>query len=99
MFRKAKAESKKAEAVSGKTQAELSLKELVAKDLLKQARALNVSQAVVEKYAGAVAEKVERWVTARGKVTEDDINSKIAKEVKKYNRDIAFIYENRGKII
>lgn len=99
VFRKAKANSKKAEAESAKTQAELSLKELVVKDLLKQARALNISKPATEKYASVVAERVEKWVLARGKVTEDDLNTIIAKEVKKYNRDIAFIYENRGKII
>ena len=106
MFRKAKAASKKAIAVSkkagaesSKTQAETFSKELVVKDIMKQARALNISQAAVEKYVDRVAEKVNGWVAARGKVTEDDINSIIAKEIKKYNRDIAFIYENRGKII
>lgn len=99
MFKKAKAKSKLAEAQSAKTRAELSTKELVVKDLLKQARALNISEAVVEEYAGKVGEKVEKWVRARGGVTEDDVNSIIAREIKKYNRDIAFIYENRGKII
>ena len=99
MFKKAKAKSELAEAQSAKTRAELFTKELVVKDLLKQARALNISEAVVEEYAGKVGEKVEKWVRARGGVTEDDVNSIIAREIKKYNRDIAFIYENRGKII
>lgn len=99
MFRKAKAESKKAGAEYAKTKAEMCTKELVAKDILKQARALNISEAAVKEYADKVGNRVEKWVVARGKVTEADINSIIAKEVGKYNRDIAFIYENRGKII
>ena len=99
MFKKAKTESKKAGANSSKAVSGSFSKELVVKDILKQARALNIPQAAVEKYVDRVAEKVDGWVMARGKVTEDDINSIIAKEIKKYNRDIAFIYENRGKII
>lgn len=99
MFKKAKVESELAEAQSAKTRAELFTKELVVKDLLKQAKALNISEAVAKEYADRVGEKVEKWVRARGGVTEDDVNSIIAREIKKYNRDIAFIYENRGKII
>lgn len=92
MFRKAKAKRTK-------TLAESFSKELVVKDLLKHARALNLSEAAVEKYANTVAEKVEKWVKARGGVTGDDVNALIAKEVKKYSEDLSFIYENRGKII
>ncbi|MBR5621351.1 hypothetical protein IKW75_02630 [Candidatus Saccharibacteria bacterium] len=92
MFRKAKAQREKAKA-------ETFSKELVVKDLLRQARALNIPAASAESYINAVAEKVDAWVKARGRVTESDINAIVAKEIKKYNEDLSFIYENRGKII
>ncbi len=75
-------------------------KELVVKDLMRQAKALNIPTASTEKYIDGIAEKVSKWAEARGNViTESDLNTEIAKLVKRYNSDLAFIYENRGKII
>ena len=32
-------------------------------------------------------------------ITEQDLNRAIVKELKKYNRDFAYVFENRDKII
>lgn len=72
---------------------------VIAKDILKEARVLKISNETAEKYVKIVSEKVTRWAEKRATVTRLDINRQIAKEIKKYNKDLAFIYENRGKII
>ncbi len=74
-------------------------KDLVVKDLTRQVKALSIPVASAEKYLDVVAEKVCKWAEARGRITESDLNSEIAKQIRKYNNDLAFIYENRGKII
>jgi len=72
---------------------------VIAKDILKEARVLKISNETAEKYVKIVSEKVTRWAEKRATVTRLDINRQIAKEIKKYNKDLAFIYEYRGKII
>lgn len=69
------------------------------KDILKEAKVLKLPEASVKLYAEAVSEKVSAWAMKRGAVTQNDINRETAKEIKKYSKDLAFIYENRGKII
>lgn len=71
----------------------------LAKELVKEAKAVGASAKVAEKYAPKVAKKVASWVNARAEVTQEDINRVVAKEVEKYNKDLAFAYKNRGKII
>lgn len=71
----------------------------IAKDILKEAKVLKISNETAEKYVKIVSEKVTTWAKKRATVTRLDINRQIAKEIKKYNKDLAFIYENKGKII
>lgn len=68
-------------------------------EVLDEARALGVPEGAAIKIAEKVAQKVEE--KNRGKVilTDNDIERAIAKEVKKYNADLAYVFENRGKII
>ncbi len=83
-----------------KPKAEIKFSKLtLKKELLKEAKVLNVSEDVAKDYVEIVTEKVASWVKKRSKVTQADVDAIIAKEIKKYNKDLAFIYENRGKII
>ncbi|MBR5408464.1 hypothetical protein IK112_00765 [Candidatus Saccharibacteria bacterium] len=95
----AKVEKIKAKAKSKKVGTnKFSEKDLI-KDILREGKTIGASEKVVEKYAPKVAEKVRKWVEKRAEVTKDDVNRMVAKEIEKYNRDLAFIYKNRGKII
>lgn len=69
------------------------------KDIIKEARLLKVPDTVAETIAEKTAEKVGKWVEKRAAVTSDDLNRQIAKELQKYHSDLAYVYQNRGKII
>ena len=77
---------------------EFSEAELI-KDIVREGKILGLPSAAVKEYAKKTAAKVAKWVEKRSEVTESDINSAVAKEIEKYNRDISFVYKNRGKII
>ena len=74
-------------------------KALIVKDIMLESKILRISTGSAKAFAEKTAEKVAKWAEKKGGVTENDINSQIAKEIKKYSKDLAFIYENRGKII
>lgn len=68
-------------------------------EILLEAKALNLPVGTAEIIATKVAEKTAKWVMRRAAVTQDDINRRVAMEAKQYNADLAYVYQNRGKII
>lgn len=74
-------------------------KTYVVKDIMLEAKVLGISAGSAKVFAEKVAEKVAKWAERRESVTEDDINTQIAKEINRYSKDLAFVYRNRGKII
>lgn len=68
-------------------------------EIIEEGRSLYISEEATAPFAKKVATEVATWVKKRGKVTESDVNIKVAKSIKKYSKDLAFIYENRDKII
>mgnify|MGYP001079007234 CR=1 FL=1 len=69
------------------------------KDILHEAKLLKISETVAETIADRAIGKVGKWAEKRAAVTSDDLNRQIAKELEKYNADLAYVYQNRGKII
>lgn len=69
------------------------------KDILGEAKKLKVPETVAQTMADRTIEKVGKWIEKRAAVTSDDLNRQIAKELQKYNADLAYVYQNRGKII
>lgn len=68
-------------------------------DLLYDAKIIGIPDGAAETIASRVTEKVRVWVIARPAITLDDLNRKIAVEAKRYNADLSYVYQNRGKII
>lgn len=68
-------------------------------DILREAKKLKISETVAQTVADRTIEKVGKWIEKRAAVTNDDLNRQIAKELQKYNADLAYVYQNRGKII
>ena len=97
--RKAQVVSKKAKALSKKAQTVSFSKELVVKDIVKEARTIDIAPAAAERFAKIVAEKVSKWAEGRGNITQNDLNIQIAREIERFNSDLSFVYKNRGKII
>lgn len=68
-------------------------------ELVKSALAIGMPEGAAEAVASKVAAKTASWVTTRAVITIDDLHRRVAMEAEKYNTDLAYIYQNRGKII
>lgn len=69
------------------------------KELLRELQALRVPSGTARAVADQVVKQVGQWVEKKPAVTMDDIYRKVAAEAEKYNPDLAYVYQNRGKII
>ncbi len=68
-------------------------------ELLRDAQALKMPAGEAEVVTTKVAEYVGKWVAQRTVVTTDDIRRHVVAEAEKYSADLAYVYQNRGKII
>ena len=68
-------------------------------ELLREARVLGMHRGEVELMLDKVADEVDEWVTARAQVTEADMDRVISAKLRKYNKDLAYWYKNRNKIV
>ena len=68
-------------------------------ELLQEARVLGLHRGAVELMIDKVADEVDEWVSARARVTEDDLDRVISTKLRKYNKDLAYWYRNRNKIL
>ncbi len=69
------------------------------KEILREARVVELPMGVAEVVAAKIAEQTMRWVKKRPAVTREDLDRQIAKVAAKYSEDLAYVYQNRGKII
>lgn len=74
-------------------------KKKIHEDIKREAKVLGLHAGTAEIIADKVAEKVVAWGKKRSKVTEEDLNDKLAKEIKKFNEDLAYLFESKDKII
>ncbi len=68
-------------------------------ELTRSAKAAGISAGSAEAIACKVAKNVTEHIGKRAIVTADDLNRFIASEAEKYNKDLAYLYKNHGKII
>lgn len=68
-------------------------------ELMREAQALQIPVGAAEEIAVRVAGQVKKWVEKRSAVTTTDIQRRVALEIEKYSPDLAYVYQNRGKII
>ena len=74
-------------------------KKKIHEDIKREAKVLGLHPGTAEIIADKVTEKVITWSKKRSMITEDDLNQKLAKEIKKFNEDLAYLFESKGKII
>lgn len=77
---------------------EFSEKQLI-NDLKCEAKVLNLEQGAAELIATEVAKRIQLWMTDKPTITQSDLDRRIITEVRKYNKDLAFILGERNKII
>ncbi len=68
-------------------------------ELLHSAKAIGLSVGAAELIIEKIVPKVAERMAKRAIVTADDLNRFIATEAEKYNKDLAYVYKIRGKII
>ena len=68
-------------------------------DLRREARVLGMHQGAADLIAGEVAIKLEKWLGDKPTITQSDLDRRVVMEVKKYNKDLAFILGERNKLI
>ena len=71
----------------------------LADDIKREARVLNIHPGAAELIAGEVTKKIEKWIMDKPTITQSDMDRKIITEVRKYNKDLAFILGERNKLI
>lgn len=69
------------------------------KDILYEARVLDIQSGFAEDIAEKVIKSVEKNLEKKKILTKSDINRIVVAELKKYDKDLAYIYHNRDKII
>lgn len=71
----------------------------VRQDLLRSMKALRVPEGVAETWARKIISEVKPEVKERALLTDEQLNGYLATAAKKYSADLAYVYQNRGKII
>ena len=68
-------------------------------NILTNAKVLNLHQGAAKLFAEKTANAVAKWAENRPVLTQQDLDKKVTTELRKYNKDLAYIYKMKGKII
>lgn len=71
----------------------------ITKILKADARALAIPSGAAEIFIEKTLDAVEKSFKSKKIITEKDLDRLILRELKKYHKDLAYVYENRDKII
>ena len=74
------------------------LKEL-SKDIKIDMKCICIPVGAAESFAKEIIKDVKKSVKGKKIITEQDLNRYISISAKKYNKDLAYVYKIRGKII
>ena len=69
------------------------------KELKIDARALGIPSGAAEIFINETLKSVKKSLKSKNIITEYDLKRLVTKELKKYHADLAYVYENRDKII
>lgn len=73
--------------------------ERIYQEIMREAKVLNMQAGAAEIIAKKVTEAIIKWGKNRAAVAEVDLNQRLAKETKKFNADLAYLFESKNKII
>lgn len=71
----------------------------IKRELKIDARAIGIPSGAAEIFIEKTLENVKKQLNNKTIITNKDLERIIAKELKKYNADLAYIYKNRDTII
>lgn len=75
------------------------LKKKLEKELLLHAKAVGIPEGSAEVFVQQSLEAVSRLLKKSSIITEQDLMRLLSKELKKYNADLAYVYQIYDKII
>ena len=73
--------------------------ERIYQEIMREAKVLNMQAGAAEIITKKATEAIIKWGKNRAAVTEVDLNQRLAKETKKFNADLAYLFERKNKII
>ena len=71
----------------------------IKRELKIHAKALHIPSGAANVFIDESIKKAEKSLKSKKLITDQDLTRAIVKELKKYNADFAYVYENRDKII
>ena len=74
-------------------------KKKIHEEIKREAKVLGLHPGTSEIIADKVTDKIMNWSKKRSVITEDDLNQRLVKELEKYNKDLAYLFESKGKVI
>ncbi|MBR3175965.1 hypothetical protein IKF26_01005 [Candidatus Saccharibacteria bacterium] len=69
------------------------------KELKIDAKAVGIPIGAAEVFIEKTVKAVKKSLKTKNTITNNDLKRLVAKELKKYNTDLAYVYKNRDKII
>ena len=75
------------------------LPEQLVNELKNQGQSLGLPERSVESITAKVLHAIVIWLEGRELITSADLERIVGRELEKYSPDLAFVYNNRGKII
>lgn len=73
--------------------------DVLMKDIKLEARALGIPSGAADEFARRAVKTISEKVKKRKVLTKRDLERIISTELKKYNADLAYVYQIRDKII
>lgn len=77
---------------------EATKKQLI-KELKMHARAVGLPSGSAESFIEATIKSAQKTLKNKSVITDSDLVRIVTKELKKYNQDLAYVYQNHDKII
>lgn len=72
---------------------------VIIKTIKTDARALGLPPGSTDIFVQKTLESIKKSLKSKKLITEDDLNRLITRELKKYHTDLAYVYQNRDKIV
>ena len=74
-------------------------KKQLTKELKIHARAVGLPEGSAESFIEATIKSAQKSLKSKTVITNSDLVRIVTKELKKYNQDLAYVYQNHDKII
>lgn len=72
---------------------------VIIKELKIDAKAIGIPAGAAEMFINKTLDNTKKALKSKKIITKKDLERTITKELKKYHKDLAYVYENRDKII